>query len=77
MVNEKLHASDNFFKEISLEVRRIKVATQYIQPFVDQARVRGSRVGDSQLLGILDHVDVFLSVIEDSSYRLEIMFDRM
>jgi hypothetical protein len=77
MVRENLHTSYDFFKEISIETRRIKVGVQYIQPFIDQARVRGSRIGDKQLLDILDHIELFLSVIQESSDRLETISDRL
>ena len=77
MVERNLHTSYDFFKEISLETRRIKVVVQYIQPFVDQARVRGSRIGDKQLLDILDHIEVFLSVIQESSAHLEAICARV
>ena len=61
MTDVKVHASRDFFKELSNEVQRIKIALQSIQTFLDQARVRGSRVGDGELLTLLDHIVSFLN----------------
>ena len=71
MAEGSLHAQRKFFNEISIEVQRLKVVIQYIQPFIDQARVRGCRMGDNQLLALLDHIEIFFSVITESSNRLE------
>ena len=71
MAETNLHAARDFFKEIPIEVQRLNVVIQYIQPFLDQVRVRGSRMGDNQLLEILDHIEIFFSVIKESSDRLE------
>ena len=77
MAEAKLHASRDFFKEIPVEVQRLKIAIQYIQPFIDQARARGCRMGDNQLLDILDHIETFFSVIRESSNRLETICARL
>lgn len=71
MTNVNVHASREFFKELSSEAKRIKIALQSIQTFIDQARVRGSRIGDNELLTLLDHVESFFSIIRESSIRLE------
>ncbi len=71
MAESTLHAQRDFFNEISNEVQRLKVVIQYIQPFLDQARVRGCRTGDNLLLEILDHLDIFFSEAKESSDRLE------
>jgi hypothetical protein len=70
MTECKLHASRDFFKEISIEAQRLKLVAQYIQTFIDQARERGSRIGDTQLLELLDHIETFFSVDKESSDRL-------
>jgi hypothetical protein len=70
MTECKLHASRDFFKEISIEAQRLKLVAQYIQTFIDQARERGSRIGDTQLLELLDHIETFFSVVKESSDRL-------
>lgn len=77
MAETKLHASREFFNEISIEVQRLKVVIQYIQPYMDQARVRGCRMGDKQLLELLDHIEIFFSVIKESGNRLEKMCARL
>jgi len=71
MAEGSLHAQREFFNEISHEIKRIKLMIQYIQTCIDQARVRGYRIGDNELLAILDHVEDFFSVIQESSNRLE------
>jgi hypothetical protein len=71
MTDVNVHASRDFFKEIPNEVKRIAIALQSIQTFLDQARVRGSRIGDTELLTLLDHIESFFSVIQESSNRLE------
>lgn len=71
MAEGSLHAQRKFFNEISHEIKRIKLMIQYIQTYIDQARVRGYRIGDNELLAILDHVEEFFSVIQESSNRLE------
>lgn len=71
MTNVKVHVSSNFFKELSSEAKRRTIALQSIQIFIDQARVRGYRVGDNELLATLDHIESFFSVIRESSICLE------
>ncbi|MBA3814597.1 MAG: hypothetical protein H0X26_08995 [Alphaproteobacteria bacterium] len=71
MAECKLHASRDFFKEISIEAQRLKLVVQYIQTYIDQARERGSRIGDNQLLELLDYIEIFFSVVKESSDRLE------
>lgn len=77
MTEPKVHASRGFFNEISSESKRIQIAVQYIQTFVDQARVWGCRTGDHELLALLDYMDVFFSVIRESSMRLEKICERL
>lgn len=71
MAEGSLHAQREFFNEISHEIKRIKLMVQYIQTFIDQARVRGCRIRDNELLAILDHMECFFAVIQESSNRLE------
>ncbi|MBA3813804.1 MAG: hypothetical protein H0X26_04850 [Alphaproteobacteria bacterium] len=71
MTECNLHASRDFFKEISIESKRIKLMASSIQTFIDQARVRGCRVGDNELLTLLDHMESFFAIIQESSDRLE------
>lgn len=63
MANAKLYTSRDFFKEVSIESQQLQLIAQVLQTFIDRARVRGCRVGDNQLLLILDPVESFLSAI--------------
>lgn len=76
MTQVRLHASRDFFNQISSESKRIQIAVQYIQTFVDQARVRGNRTGDHELLELLDYMDVFFSIMRESSMRIEKLCER-
>lgn len=71
MTDGRLHVQCNFFKEISIEVKRIRLMAHSIQTFINQARVRGYRAGDDELLILLDHMESFFTVIQGSSCRLE------
>lgn len=71
MAECRLHGSRDFFKEISIEAQRLTLVAQYIQTFIDQARERGSRIGDNQLLELLDHIETFFSVVKESGNHLE------
>lgn len=76
MTEVRLHASRDFFNQISSESKRIQIGVQYIQTFVDQARVRGCRTGDQKLLELLDYMDVFFSIMRESSMRIEKLCER-
>jgi hypothetical protein len=77
MTDRKLHPSCTFFKEISHESKRIKIAIHYIQTFIDQAKVRGSRMGDGELLILLEHAESFFAVMRESSARLEKLCEQL
>lgn len=76
MTEVRLHASRDFFNQISRESKRIQIAVQYIQAFVDQLRVRGCRTGDHELLELLDYMELFFSTIRESSMRIEKLCER-
>ena len=71
MADAKVHASRAFFKDITIESQRLRLYAQSQQVFIDRARVRGARIGDSELIFILDEVESFLVSIRECSDRLE------
>jgi len=71
MAEGTVHASREIFKDISIEAQRLRFIAQSQQVFIDRARVRGARIGDSELLFILDEVESFHSSIRECSDRLE------
>lgn len=71
MTEVKVHVHRDFFKEIAIEAKRIQLMAYSIQTFIDQARVRGCRIGDTELLTLLDHMERFFIVIQEGSHRLE------
>ena len=71
MADAKLHASRDFFKEISTEAQQLQLIAQYLQIFVDRARERGFRGGDNHLLLILDQLESLFAAIRECSDRLE------
>lgn len=77
MAEARLHTSRNFFNEISTEAQRLRFIAQSQQVFIDRARVRAARVGDSKLLLDLDEVESFHLAFRESADRLENITDRM
>lgn len=77
MADATLYASHHFFKDISIEAQRLRFIAQSQQVFIDRARVRGARIGDSELLLDLDEVESFHSSLTECSDRLENIADRM
>ena len=71
MAEATVHALRDFFNEISIEAQRLRFIAQSQQVFIDRARVRGARIGDSELLFILDEVESFHSSMRECSDRLE------
>jgi len=54
-----------------IALQQLMLVAQYLQTFIDRGRVRGYRIGDRQLLLILDQLESLLSAIRESSDRLE------
>lgn len=67
----------HIFKEISTEARRLRLIIQSQQVYIDRARVRGARIGDSELLLDLNEVESFHLSIRECSDRLENIADGM
>ena len=76
MADAKVHVSRAFFKDITIESQRLRFIAQSQQVFIDRARVRGARIGDSELIFILDEVESFLLGIRECSDRLEKIVSR-
>lgn len=61
MASAKLHASANFFKQLSLDFQQLNLAIQALETFVFRASVRGRELGDNRLLLILNQLELFVS----------------
>ena len=77
MAEATVYASRHFFKEISIEAQRLRLIAQSQLVFIDRARIRAARIGDSELLLDLDEVESFHVSIRESSDRFENIADRM
>jgi hypothetical protein len=61
MAYSKLHASPDFFKQLSLDLQQLKLTIHTLETFAFRASVRGHELGDRRLLLILDQLEVFAS----------------
>ena len=61
MARANLHASPNFFKQLSLEFQQLNIIVQTLETFIFRASVRGHELGDKRLLLILDQLEVFIT----------------
>ena len=61
MARANLHASPNFFKQLSLEFQQLNIIVQILETFIFRASVRGHELGDKRLLLILDQLEVFIT----------------
>jgi len=71
MTNVNVHASRDFFNEISTEAQRLRLSAQSQQVYIDRAKVRAARVGDTELLLDLYEVESFHSTFRESADRLK------
>ncbi|OJW51155.1 MAG: hypothetical protein BGO67_12575 [Alphaproteobacteria bacterium 41-28] len=71
MANAKLHASSEFFKQLSLDFQQLKLVIQALETFAFRALVRGHELGDNRLLLILDQLEVFVSTAKHLLEGLE------
>ena len=60
MASANLHASPDFFKQLSLEFQQLKFTVQILETFIFRASVRGHELADKRLLLILDQLEVFI-----------------
>ncbi|HUX79180.1 MAG TPA: hypothetical protein VMW10_05485 [Alphaproteobacteria bacterium] len=56
----KLHASPDFFKQLSLDFQQLKLIIHTLETYAFRASVRGHELGDGRLLLILDQLEVFV-----------------
>ena len=61
MARANLHASPDFFKQLSLEFQRLNITVQILETFIFRASVRGHELGDKRLLLILDQLETFVT----------------
>ena len=61
MATANLHASPDFFKQLSLEFQRLKITVQILETFIFRASVRGHELGDKRLLLILYQLEIFVT----------------
>jgi len=71
MAATNLHASPDFFKQLSLEFQQLKITVQTLETFIFRALVRGYGLGDNRLLLILDQLEAFVSKTKHLLERLE------
>jgi len=64
MASAKLHASPDFFKQLSLEFQQLKLTIQTLETFAFRASVRGHELGDNRLRLILDQLEAFVLTIK-------------
>ncbi|MBY0273568.1 MAG: hypothetical protein K2X02_09245, partial [Alphaproteobacteria bacterium] len=71
LARANLHASPDFFKQLSLEFQQLKLTVQILETFIFRASVRGYELGDKRLLLILDQLEIFASKAKYLLERLE------
>ncbi len=67
----KLHASPDFFKQLSLEFQQLNLTIHTLETFAFRASVRGHELRDKRLLLILDQLEVFVSTTKSLLEGLE------
>ncbi len=60
MATSKLHASPEFFKQLSLDFQQLNITLQTLDTFVCRALARGEVLGDRRLQLILEQMEVFI-----------------
>ncbi len=71
MASAKLHASSDFFKQLSLEFQQLKLTIRTLETFTFRASVRGHELGDNRLQLILGQLEVFISTAKHLLESLE------
>ena len=71
MALSKLPASAEFFKQLSLDYQQLRLTIQLLETFAVRALARGHELGDSQLLLILEQLEVFVLKTQDLLDDLE------
>ena len=60
MAYSKLHASSDFFKQLSLDFQQLKLVIEIIETFVSRVTMRGYDLRDARLLLIIDQLEAFV-----------------
>jgi hypothetical protein len=60
MAHAKLHASSDFFKQLSLDHQQLKLVIDIIETFVSRVSVRGYELRDTRLLLLIDQLESFV-----------------
>ena len=71
MAHAKLHASSDFFKQLSLEFQQLKRVIEVIDTFVSRVSVRGYHLRDARLLLIIDQRESFVDAAKSLLEGLE------
>lgn len=71
MARANLHASPDFFKQLSLEFQQLKLTVQILETFIFRASVRGYELEDKRLLLILNQLEIFATKAKHLLERLE------
>lgn len=77
MTDTKVHASRDFFNEISIETQQLHLITQYLETYVERTKAYGNQTGDARLLMLLDQLESFLWALKYSCKRLEKICENM
>jgi hypothetical protein len=77
MTEIRLHASRDFFNEISIEIQQLRLIAQYLQTYIERAKERVGQTRDYHLLMMLEHLENFLWALKDRCDRLEKICERV
>lgn len=73
MAHAKLHASSDFFKQLSLDFQQLKLVIDIIETFVSRVSVHGYELRDTRLLLLMDQLESFI----DAAKRLLEGFEKL
>jgi hypothetical protein len=71
MAHAKLHASSDFFKQLSLDHQQLKLVIDIIETFVSRVSVRGYELRDTRLLLLIDQLEQFVTAAKSLLEGLE------
>ncbi len=77
MADTKLHASPDFFKQLSLEFQHLDLIFQALETYAFRASVRSHELGDHRLTLILEQLEIFISRIQELRENLENLLCRV
>lgn len=71
MAHAKLHASSDFFKQLSLDHQQLKLVIDIIETFVSRVSVRGYELRGTRLLLLIDQLEQFVTAAKSLLEGLE------